>query len=292
MSGNPKTVALINRKIKEGKAVVLSDRELLHEIRTAKRPGVPDVDVVAISWNAPIAGAAVMLCIQVAERGAFTRARKIWLNGVAGFPGPAPNERLGEVDTLIFAEQPSRNEQAQYCGAMLFVDMLRKKQVEVECLSEEGDTYRSALTIDRLQFARMYVYNCFFDGLPADGETGNPNACRLFASVAAGSKVLLNRAHGVVVGCGTRSTPERRSISLAADMFDMDPGVMTVPGETTAAAITNSIALAVPILSEEGLEDLCAWLQADRRREGVHLTEDNMSQYLKELVMNGKFFLT
>jgi len=292
---NGKSVSLINRKIKEGKAVVLSDAEFVREMRTGHNVGVPDIDVVTTSWDAVIAGTAVMLCVPVAKRGIFTRARRIWLNDVPGFPGPAPNERLGLVDTLIFAGQLSRNKQTDYDGASLFVDILRKEKVEVECLSEEGDTYRNTFTIDQLQFARMYIYNCFLDRSSVSDGRITRNPYRRLSPVAAGSKVLVNRATGIVVGSGSQSTPERRALSLAADMFDMDPEVMTAVGGNAGTAITNSIALAIPVLSEEGLKDLSSWLLADKfagQNEGLHSTENDMSQYLKELVMKGLFLLT
>ena len=295
MPENEKSVSLINRKVKEGKAVVLSDREFVCEIRTGHQIGVSDIDVVTTAWNAVITGTAVMLCVPVAKRGVFTRARKIWLNGVPGFPGPAPNERLGIVDTLIFAEQSARNKQADYNGAMLFVDILRKEKVEVECLSEEGDTYRSAFTIDQLQFARMYIYNCFFDGLSASAEKITHNPCRHLTPIATGSKVLLNKAPGIVIGSGTRSAPERMALSLSAEMFEMDPDVMTGIGGGAEAVITNSIALAIPVLSEEGLKDLSSWLLAGKfagQNEGLQSPENDMSQHLKELVIKGTFLLT
>ncbi len=295
MTENEKSVSLINRKIGEGKALVFSDRELVDEIRAGHRIRVSDIDVVTTAWDAVIAGTAVMLCVPVSKRGVFTRAAKIWLNGVPGFPGPAPNERLGVVDTLVFAEQPSRDRQADYKGARLFVDILKKVRVDVECLSEEGDTYRSAFTIDQLQFARMFVYNCFLDGLPVNAQKKEYTRSRHLAPITAGSKILLNRAPGVVIGSGTRSTPERRALSLSAEMFEMDPDVMTGAAGRAGGGITNSIALAIPVLAEEGLEDLLSWLLAEKfsgQDEGLQGREGDMSHYLKELVIKGSFLLT
>ena len=295
MPESEKTVSLLNRKIKEGKALVLSDSEFVHEIRAGHRFGVADVDVVTVAWNSAITGTAVMLCVPVTKRGVFTRAGKIWLNGVPGFPGPAPNERLGVVDTLIFAEQLSRDTQTHYNGAMLFVDLMRKGEVEVECLSEEGDTYRNTVTLDQLQFARMYIYNCFVCGLPGGVEKVTPHACHHLAPVVTGSKILLNRAPGIVIGSGTRSAPGRRSLSLSAEMFEMDPEVMSRTGGGAETGITNSIALAIPVLDEEGLRDLSSWLLAGRfagQREDLQGRESDMSRSLKELVLKGSFLLT
>jgi len=292
MSERGKTVSIINGKIREGKAVVLSDREFLHEIRSGQPIRVSEFDVVTTAWNAAIVGTAVMFCVPVTKRGVFTRAKSIWLNGVPGFPGPAPNERLGVVDTLVFAEQISRSKQTIYDGARLFVDILQKEKVNVEVLSEEGDIYRSTFTLDQLQFARMYSYNCFLGDVPAVAAQADlpPSP-----AIATGSTVLLNRAAGIVIGSGTQSGPGRDALSLSAELFGMDPELMTAADGNGGLVITNSIALAIPILDETDLKKLALWLSLKVPAAAGPGSQDHtgdMSRYLKELVIRGSFMLT
>lgn len=150
MDDRGKEVSAINRKIAAGEAVVLTEREL----RTAAGnggSGMPEADVVVVACRADISGTSAMMVVPVAERGVFTRARKIWLNGVPGFPGPAPNERLGVVDTLVFADQQGKD--GNYHGADLLADVIGGKEIAVECLSVEGNTYHGSFTMDRIQFA-------------------------------------------------------------------------------------------------------------------------------------------
>ena len=254
-----KDVSLINERILAGKAAVFTEREL-----EEAAPALSDVDVVTLSCPTAVSGSSAMLVVPVAERGVFTRAARIWLNGVRGFPGPAPNERLGLVDTLFFADEHGKD--ADYSGARLLRDLVERKEIGVECVSVEGDTYAGAFTMDDVQFARMYVYNAF---LPAA-------AGGFLAAIGSGSRMLLNGAQGMVIGCGTRGSTDAPSLSLTAEMFEMDAALI---GENGA---TNSLALAVPVLDQAVLDGLLAWPPDG----GPGSTR------LKDLILAGDFLLT
>lgn len=290
-----RSISEINKRIRSGDAVVLTDAEFIEKIGSGHELSLSDIDVVTVELHSPMSGTAAMFCVPVAGKGIFTRAKNIWLNGIPGFPGPAPNERLGEVDTLVFAGQAARDKQNAYNGAKLFFDIIKREEIHVECLSQERDTYRSTFTLDQIQFARMYVYNCFFDGLPVTDENRQPNPNRHFSTIGTGSKVLLNKALGIVIGCGSRSSSERPSLSMAADMFDMDPETMASSENASEPVIKNSLTVAVPVLDEGILKDLSAWLMGsnfERSQEGLSVPEIEMARYLKELIIKGNFLLT
>jgi L-aspartate semialdehyde sulfurtransferase len=275
MPAATKNIAQINARIMAGEATVLSAAELGNG--TAQ-----DVDVVTLAYQAPISGSSAMLVVPVAGRGVFTRAAKIWLNGIQGFPGPAPNERLGLVDTLIFADQKSKDGKAEYTGSQLLPDIIENKLIHTECISVEGDKYESDFNMKQVQFARMYVYNSFIPETSSDEH---------FKTIRAGSRILLNNAQGTVIGCGTRDAPGRQSLSLTAEMFDMDPSLLLEDG----GGLTNSIALAVPILDDTVLASLCAWAEeqysagTDNEKQTQQI---DVAKHLKELVRSGEFFLT
>ncbi|MCL5024044.1 MAG: hypothetical protein M1497_11900 [Nitrospirae bacterium] len=288
-------ISEINKRIRSGDAIVLTDAEFTEKIGSGHELSLSDVDVVTVELHSPMSGTAAMLCVPVTGRGIFTRAKKIWLNGTPGFPGPAPNERLGEVDTLIFAGQAARDKQNGYNSAKLFFDMIKREEVQVECLSQEGDTYRNTFTLDQIPFARMYVYNCFFDGLPVTDENRQRIPNRHFNTISTGSKVLLNKALGIVIGYGSRSSPERPSLSMAADMFKMDPDAMVSSENASGPVIENSLTLAIPVLDEGVLKDLSAWLTGrnfGRSQKSLTVPEIEMARYLKELIIRGNFLLT
>lgn len=292
MPSKDKTFVCINNRISRGQAVVLTDREFLKEIRERPDHKCADIDVITTAFQATISGTAAMLCVPVAGRGVFTRARKIWLNGVASFPGPAPNERLGLVDTQIFADLSAGGKQTNYNGAKLLLDIISKKRIEVECLSVEGDTYRNTFTLDELEFARLYVYNYFLEHPGADNNSFN--ASQHLKVIRAGNKILLNKAPGIVIGCGTRSTNKRKALSIAADMFEMDPEVMTEFGVGKGLSIANSLALAIPVVNEGVLNGLAAHLSGksfERTKDDIPGSEKDMAAYLKDLILDNKFIL-
>jgi len=273
MVGTKNGLSGINRRIATGEAVILTDREL-REVAGDGGTALADADVVVVAFRADISGTAAMMVVPVTERGIFTRARKIWLNGVPGFPGPAPNERLGVVDTLVFADQEGRDD--DYYGADLLVDVIEGKKIAVECLSVEGDMYHGAFSMDVLQFARMYVYNAFLPG---------PGPEAILGTIGVGSRILLNGAQGVVVGRGTRSTIHRNSLSLSAEMFEMT--VPAVKSKIRGVRAWNVIALAVPVVSPAVLDELLTWPQ-DRDSD----PETDAADHLKTLIERREFLLT
>ncbi len=101
MSGlvKDRSIAGINDRIARGDCVVAQLSELgRRQMSEVQRE---TVDIVTMGFASPIRGTGAMLCVLVAGRGVFTRAEEIRLNGVPGVPGPAPNERLGLVDTMV-----------------------------------------------------------------------------------------------------------------------------------------------------------------------------------------------
>lgn len=286
-----KSVFEINRKIKSGKAVILTGREFTKELRSNKhRPTASDIDVVTIAFSVETSGTATMLCIPVTERGIFTRADKIWLNGLPCIPGPAPNERLGVVDVLVFAGQLSREKKTFYSGANLNLDIIRKKRIDVECLSIEGDIYRNTFSLDQLQFARMYIYDCFLETGIASGTVNTNISSRYLKTITTGSKVLVNKALGIIIGRGTHSTAEKTTLSLTADMFEMSPEAITEFETTDGIIIKNSVVLAIPILNNVVLEDLAGYLE-EESRESVNNSygdsENDLADHMKGLILKG-----
>ena len=289
MSGTERSVRDVNDKVLAGQASVLTETELWETLQAGVNPDALDLDVVIAAFSSSIRGSSAMLLVPVAERGAFTRARKIWLNGVPGYPGPAPNERLGVVDTLIFADQTVGEESAGIpAGAQLLIDFLEDREIRVECLSEEGGTYHSKFKRQDLEFARMVTFNTF---LPARLNLGaNSPSGENRKPIRVGSKILLNRSPGIVVGSGTRSRQDRHSLSLSADMFGMDPACIGREGE-----LTVSVAISVPVTGSGLKHDICASLASvpgSQLLELISQQDRETASYLKQLVIEGRFNMT
>ena len=292
MADQEKSITNINGKIKDGTAIVLTDTEFVQEIQNGSELNLIDIDVVTTAFCAETSGTAAMIGVPVAERGVFTRAKKLWLNGVLGYPGPAPNERLGLVEGLFFSSKMSNNREDNYSGAQLIRDVIRKEEIQVECLSVEGDIYMTTFTLDQADFARMYVYNSFFSKLCSKSKGSSRD--RHLRTIKVGNKILLNKSPGIVIGCGTRSTVENRSLSLAADMFEMDPDAINGFESDRCVTLTNSVALAIPVLTVGILNDLKECLKADQlpRLEDKTHAENKIAEYLKHIIEKGEFLLS
>ncbi len=284
-----RSISEINEKLKKGNAVILTAKEFKDEVRKGTKFKLGDVDVVTTATRGVMSGTSAMLLIPVAGRGVFNRARMLWLNGVPGIPGPAPNERLGAVDTLVHGTAESKYDPRNYGGGHLFRDMIEGKEIYVECESDDGRYFESYFKLDQLEFARMYSFRNAFQNYPSFSNLKNlpsyrDNPKSIFTyrampvnsginmtgggelnplendphlrAIRIGTKILINKAPGIVIGCGTRSEPGHGALSIAADMSKMDAdftgGFRTFGG----IEVTNSIAIPIPILDGEVVDTI------------------------------------
>ncbi len=284
-----KTIAEINQKIKDGDVTVLTAKELCDAVRSGKSISVEDVDVVTTATRGIMSGTLAILSFPVADPGVFSRAERVFLNGVPANAGPCPNEHLGVIDLVVHG---TAERDARYGGGQLFHDLIRGAGIEVAVKAArtgnenekagEGGTdaeITTTIDIDDIPFARMLTtrsayrnYNAFVNpGAPlatifsvADfkgncseavfGGCGEINPLEKAAgTIGVGTRILLNGAVGYVIGEGTRSTRERRNLSLFADMHEMDGSCIS--GFTTSAGpdLINSIAVPIPVLDEDVL---------------------------------------
>ena len=288
MSEPVKTIQNINERIRSREASVLTDRDIQTMLKQGRKPTMTEVDVVTMAWSASMSGTAAMLLVPVAGRGVFTRADRIWLNGVEGFPGPAPNERLGVVDTLVFADRVSRT-RSNYTGADLMGDLLKDNPIQVECRSIEGDTYGNTFDISGLQFARLYIYNAFLPVSSAGRALQQPDHSLFFDEIRIGDKILVNGAVGLVAGSGTRDRTAGRALSITAEMFEMNPAsLLTDPGPE-GLKTNHSLVLAVPVRSQDILGSLVGFVEAAL---STHTGSAQDGAVLKDMITSGEFLLT
>lgn len=294
MNFMPRDIPLINSRIKSGQARVYTELEVREALEQGKSFETLDADIVTMAFQSSMSGTSAMLLVPVTSRGVFTRAEAIWLNGLSGYPGPAPNERLGMVDTLVFADQ-QHPERPSYSGANLLVDMLQDNQIFARCLSVEGDTYESSFAMRGLEFARFYILNAFIPPSRWNPPFGEKNVNAHIRAIHTGSKVLVNGAMGIVIGTGTCDSPERKSLSLTADMQDMDADAIGEIEMDEGLPLANSIALALPVTGKDVMESIATYLRRLERDEsgrGISAADERMSVRLKERIQEGGFMLT
>lgn len=243
-------IDIINARIASAQAKVVTLQELCG--LDAQALAAAKIDIVCMSFSCDISGSAAVLVVPVAGRGVFTRAEEIVLNGITGHPGPAPNERLGVVDTMLFAdERRSDSEDDGYDGAALFQDLLHGNAVEVECISVEKSVHHRTFTLKEAEFARFYVYNA-----PLPRGAGELEAVR--EMLVPGTRIALDGSQGIVVGTGTRNRPGALSLSLTADMHDMDPALFAAANGRPQ----HVVAMALAPRNDFALAQLADWARA------------------------------
>ncbi len=289
MATDKKTIAEINDKLKTGKAVIMTAMEFKKEVRSGYKFKVSDVDVVTTGTRGVMSGTSAMLAIPLAERGTFRRAKKMWLNGVPCIPAANPEEGSGVVDAVLYGTEESRDHHGCYGGGDVLRDLVEGKTVEVESLTTEGKTISASITLAQLKFARLYNFRNCFRNYMAFGNFKNHKLYRerptsIFACrpiplmrgltmsgsgelnplendphgkvIKPGTKILLNGAPGVIVGNGTRSTPAKKCLFVAGDMFDMDPQYMGGFKTSFGVEVTNGLAIPFPITEQAILDGL------------------------------------
>jgi len=276
-----RTITEINQKIKKGEATVLTAEEVSNLVREGNEPKVEDVDVVTTGTCGIMSGTAAIFHIKVGEPGSFKKASKILLNGVPAFPGPCPNEWLGSVDMIVYGTAHSIYDE-NYGGGFLFKDIVCGKDIEVKVESIHGEKIKTTVNLEDISTAKMIGTRLAFKNYTAFLNPSNEPIASIFhainmegpfkglsfsgcgelnplqndphmKNIKTGTKVLLCGSEGLVIGQGTRSSPEKPNLMISADMQDMDPHFLG--GFKTAAGpeVFNSVAAAIPILNEETL---------------------------------------
>ncbi|HIU17594.1 MAG TPA: hypothetical protein IAB01_03965 [Candidatus Avidesulfovibrio excrementigallinarum] len=250
-------VAELNRKAREGSLDVVA----AHVLTDAGR-AVPDILVFAAA--APAFDAGCMFLVPVAGRGVFTRAAELSLNGVYGFVGPAPNERLGVIDVLFTSDMAAKGG-AGYTGLHLFTDAILDHELNVFCRSMENTEHRSVTRLSKMQFARMTIYDAAMDPefMALAGNTLFP-----------GARLRVNGGDAIVAGSGARSVDEAPSLSLIADLFPMRPELLLCDANGVMARHNLTFAIPMAAVAEpEALLKRVLSLIAGRGGDASRLAE-------------------
>ncbi len=275
-------IETINARIKAGEAVVLTAEEFKDMVRREERITPDDVDVVTCATCALMSGTAVLLSFAICDSGEFERAARVWLNGVPGFPGPCPNERLGIVDAIIYGTARASHE---YGGGHLFRELVEGKAIEAKVETGDGRSIERVLTREDIHFARMFTTRSAFKNYMAFVNTAEDKVESIFSvhglrgpyrecsvtgsgelnplendpfmiTIGIGTRILVNGAMGYITGTGTRSSVDKPNLTVIADMKDMDPEFMGGFITSKGPECITSIAVPIPVLNEAVLTNL------------------------------------
>jgi putative methanogenesis marker 16 metalloprotein len=280
-----RTIEDINKRIRAGKATVMSGDELQKILKKGEKISWEDVDVVTSATCGLMSGTIAILSFPVSGRGVFTRASEVLMNGILAYPGPCPNERLGVIDLIVYGTSHSTLDE-KYGGGHLFKDIVKGKSITINVRSKEGKKINKEITRDDLGYARLQgVRSCFknyigminkskdpissiFHVSPIQGPYKELSVCGCGALnpiamdphlevIGVGTKILINDAEGYVTGLGTRSSPEKPNLSGYADMFTMDPYFMGGFQTAEGPEVITCWAVPIPILNQKTFKNVC-----------------------------------
>ncbi len=278
-----KTLAEINRKIVDKTAVVMTAKTLKARIRNGEKITTDDVDVVTCGTFGVMSGTSAVLAFQAADPGTFRQAVSMTLNGIPAFIGPCPNESNGHVDCMMYGTSHAENDPS-YGGGHLFSDLVAGRPVTAEIITDTGTIHRP-VSLDDMSSARLIITRGAFRNYMGFVNRSGEEISTIFstfpmkpdmqsASVSGcgeinplendpalryhipGAAVLVNGGPALILGCGTRSSPQKPNLSLSADMQRMDPDMMGGFVTALGAECLTSVGTAIPVLDDETLDAL------------------------------------
>lgn len=129
-----KTIEEINKKIRDGKAVVLDAEDIIDYVEeNGKKKAAQKVDVVTTATFGPMCSSGAML--NFGHTDPPIRMSKVWLNDVPAYTGVAA------VDAYIGATEQSETAGINYGGANVIEDLINSRPVRLKATSPGTDCY-------------------------------------------------------------------------------------------------------------------------------------------------------
>lgn len=237
-----KTITEINERIKQGKAVVITAKEMTKVVKElGAEKAAQEIDVVTTGTFSPMCSSGMLFNIGQTEAPTL-RASKIWLNDVPCHAG------LAAVDGFLGATEMREGDplnkvfpgEFKYGGAHVIEDLIAGRTVQLRCESYTTDcypkkTFERDITINDLKFAQMWnPRNCYqnynvavnkhrdrtlytYMG-PIKPNMKNANFATAgslsplmndpyFKTIGLGTRIFLGGGIGYVIGAGTQHVP-------------------------------------------------------------------------------------
>ncbi|MEG6504793.1 homocysteine biosynthesis protein [Nitratidesulfovibrio sp. 1201_IL3209] len=245
-----KTIAEINERIRQGKAVVLNAEEMTEAVRRmGKEKAAREIDVVTTGTFSPMCSSGLLFNIGQQDPPTLKTA-KVWMNDVPAYAG------LAAVDAYLGATEPTEDDplnkvypgRFKYGGGHVIEDLVRGKAVHLRADAYGTDCYpRKSLdkkiTLAELPYAHLLnPRNCYQNYNAAVNLTSRiiytymgplkPNLRNvnfatagrisplfndpLFRTIGLGTRIFLGGGTGYVIGAGTQhvAAPKRNERGL------------------------------------------------------------------------------
>ena len=238
-----KTIQEINRRIKEGKVVVVTADEMA-DIVKEKGPAkaAREIDVVTTGTFAPMCSSGAF--INFGHTKPAIKAARVWLNGVQAYAG------LAAVDVYIGATEPVKDDPLnrvhpghfKYGGGHVIEDLIAGKKVRLKATAYGTDCYpnkeaEKTFTLADLPYAMLLNprnayqnYNCainlskktiytYMGVIKPDASNANYSTSGqlspllndpYYLTMGLGTRVFLGGAKGYILGPGTQHNPNAK----------------------------------------------------------------------------------
>lgn len=235
-----KTIQEINRKIKQGKVVVVTADEMTEIVkRKGPEKAAREIDVVATGTFAPMCSSGAF--INFGHTKPTMKAAEVWMNDVPAYAG------LAAVDIYLGATQPAKDDplnrvhpgQFRYGGGHVIHDLVAGKKVGLKATAYGTDCYPNReidkkVSLSDLPYAMLLNprnayqnYNCAINlsnktiytymGVikPRGGNANYSTSGQLspllndpyYLTIGMGTRIFLGGAKGFVIGPGTQHNP-------------------------------------------------------------------------------------
>ncbi len=235
-----KTIQEINRKISDGRVVVITADEMTDIVkRKGPEKAAREIDVVTTGTFAPMCSSGAF--INFGHTKPTIKASHVWLNGVSAYAG------LAAVDIYIGATQPAEDDplnrvhpgQFKYGGGHVIHDLVAGKKVRLKVTAYGTDCYpnrefEKRITLGDIPSAVLLSprnayqnYNCAVNLAKKTIYTymgvlkpnaANANYCSsgqlsplfndpYYMTLGIGTKIFLGGAKGYIIGPGTQHNP-------------------------------------------------------------------------------------
>lgn len=236
-----KTIKEINRRIKEGKAVVVTADQMVDIVKQqGPKKAAQDIDVVTTGTFSPMCSSGAFINFGHSKPG--IKASRVWLNGVQACAG------LAAVDVYLGATEVHKDDplnkvhpgRFKYGGGHVIHDLLNGKTVSLLATSYGTDCYpnrevKKTITLKDLPYAMLLNprnayqnYNCavnltkktiytYMGVLKPDAANVNyATSGQLspllndpyYRSLGLGTRIFLGGTQGYVIGPGTQHNPK------------------------------------------------------------------------------------
>lgn len=287
-----RTIEEINKRISEGKAVVLTAEEIIDEVdENGAEATLDKVDVVTTATFSPMCSSGAFLNFGHADPP--IRMTKTTLNDVEAYSG------IAAVDAYIGATQLSETEGDRYGGAHVICDLIARKPVRLSASSPGTDCYprkrvEADISLDTINEAYMFnprnAYQNYGAAINLSAETKytymgtlRPFGANItyatcgqlspllndpeYRTIGIGTRLFLAGAHGYVAWQGTQFYSARPrnalgipvggagTLALIGDMKAMDPRwLRPIRLKNYGVSLCVGIGVPIPILDMEMLQ--------------------------------------